>query len=85
MFFVIFFQRSQGAVDLTLVADASGESVVDACIQKLSTLKTLSNDFGFIKRIAFVESEFGKSKIGRNNLHGIWQVKHAVMCFKPRI
>jgi len=70
-------------VDLTLVAGANGESVVYACIQKLSTLATLTNDFGFTKRIAYVESRFRNSKNGQNNLGGIWQVKHVVMCYKP--
>jgi len=79
MFFAPFFRRSRGGVDLTLVPGSRRESVVDACIQKLSTLSTLTNDFGFTKRIAYVESMFASSDNAQNNRGGIWQVKFAVI------
>jgi len=61
-------------LDLTLVSGATGVDVVDACIQKLNTIKSLSNDFGLTKRIAYVESEFGRlAGIGSCD-GGIWRV-----------
>ena len=66
--------RETLAVDLTLLSGATGVDVVDACIQKLNTIKSLSNDFGLTKRIAYVESEFGRlAGIGSCD-GGIWRV-----------
>jgi len=61
-------------LDLTLVSGATGVDVVDACIQKLATIKSLSNDFGLTKRIAYVESEFGNLAGVGNHPGGIWRV-----------
>ena len=72
--FLLFFSSSGS--DLTLVPGSSGEDVVDACIQKINSVSgigsLLSNDFGLLKRIALVESNFGKST--PNSQGGIWQV-----------
>ena len=61
---------------MTLVSGSIGEIVVDACIQKINSAAgigtLLSNDFGFLKRLALVESNFGDSPA--NPLGGIWQV-----------
>ena len=64
---------------MTLVSGSSGVDVVDACIQKINSItgidKVLSNDFGLLKRIALVESEFGNST--ENPQGGIWQVQES--------
>ena len=61
---------------MTLVPGSSGVDVVDACIQKINSFpkigSLLSNDFGFLKRLALVESNFGESTA--NPQGGIWQV-----------
>ena len=66
--------RTTKTVDQTLVSGSTGVDVVDACVQKLNTIKSLSNDFGLIKRIAYVESEFGTLTGVGNNAGGIWRV-----------
>lgn len=66
------------SVDQTLISGAKGEDVVDACIQKINNApevsKVLNNNFGFFKRIALVESDFGKRENLLINKGGIWQV-----------
>lgn len=69
---------SSSSVDQTLISGAKGEDVVDACIQKFNNApevsKILNNDFGFFKRIALVESDFGKKENLPIDKGGIWQV-----------
>ena len=62
------------AVDATLTSGASGEDVVDACIDKLNHLDVFPNDFGLMKRIAKVESDFGQNYGAASPTRGIWQV-----------
>ncbi|CAK8678126.1 unnamed protein product [Clavelina lepadiformis] len=70
------FTYCRAQTDLTLVPGSSGEDVVDACIQKLSAISLFSNDYGFLKRIALVESKFGSNStvINANPTGGIWQI-----------
>ena len=72
---VSFF--SLPSLDNTLVADATGADVVDAALLKIDAVTgfnvVLRNDFGFLRRIALVESSFGETT-GQNQLEGIWQV-----------
>jgi len=70
--------RETLAVDLTLLSGATGVDVVDACIQKLNTIKLLSNDFGLTKRIAYVESEFGNLPGIGSCDGGIWRVNFLI-------
>ena len=62
---------------MTLVSGSRGMDVVDACIQKINSVPgigaLLKNDFGFLKRLALVESNFGLTTV--NPQGGIWQVK----------
>ncbi|XP_076802484.1 uncharacterized protein LOC143446634 [Clavelina lepadiformis] len=71
---------SNAQQDLTLVAGQSGVDVVDACINKLSAIPLFSNDFGFLKRIALVESDFGSNTttINVNPAGGIWQISTTI-------
>ena len=50
---------------------------MDACIQKINSVAgiggLLKNDFGFLKRLALVESNFGQITVSPQG--GIWQVK----------
>ena len=78
----IFF--SQEPKDLTLDAGSRGVAVVDATLVKInSALKKakedLKNDFGFLKRIALVESNFGEANLAHPN-GGIWQVGESLFC-----
>ena len=58
---------------------------MDAAIQKLNSVQNvgnlLKNDFGFLKRIALAESNFGQSFSGNvaNRQRGIWQVSYNVV------
>ncbi|XP_076799831.1 uncharacterized protein LOC143444923 [Clavelina lepadiformis] len=63
-----------GAIDLTLAEGSFGEEVVQACLQKIDSLFAFSNDFGFMKRISFVETEYGRNYSNRNKKRGIWQI-----------
>lgn len=73
-----YFCFSFPSADQTLVSGATGEDVVDACIQKINNIPAVSvilnNDFGFFKRIALVESNFGQSTNLPFVQGGIWQV-----------
>ena len=75
MFLCLFFCR-QNSKDLTLDPGSKGVDVVDAILVKINSASEegLKNDFGFLKRIALVESNFGEA----TPIHkkgGIWQVK----------
>ena len=66
-------------VDETLTPGASGVDVVDACIQKIQAVfPEFGPDFGFLKRLALVESQFGidQEVMNSNPSGGIWQVLH---------
>ncbi|XP_076803308.1 uncharacterized protein LOC143447209 isoform X1 [Clavelina lepadiformis] len=63
-----------GAVDLTLSPGSVGKEVVEACILKLDSLSIFSNDFEFMKRIAFVETKFGTNFTSKDITRGIWQM-----------
>ncbi|XP_076803428.1 uncharacterized protein LOC143447287 isoform X2 [Clavelina lepadiformis] len=71
-------QVSTRAVDLTLVSGSNGEDVVSACIQKLENLGVFSSDFGLMKRIAYVESNFGTNFTSKEAARGIWQISSAI-------
>ena len=66
--------------DKTLEEEAVGEDVVDAVIAKISGCDFFPDDKGILKRIAYVESKYGKDKNTfkdkfRKPYHGgIWQI-----------
>ena len=67
------------SVDLTLVPEANGTAVVQACISKLTTAKIFSSDNLMLRRIAFVETRDGTNlNTYRENFHGgIWQLSES--------
>ena len=67
------------SVDLTLVPEANGTAVVQACISKLTTSNIFSNDNQMLRRIAFVETRDGNNaNTYRDNYHGgIWQLSES--------
>jgi len=84
--FVLCACRPARSVDKTLVPGSTEVEVVDACIEKLNSLSTLTNDFGLTKRIAYVESRFGNLTSGASDVGGIWQVKwNLCVCFDPHL
>ena len=64
--------------DNTLKADSKGYDVVRATLLKINSATQLKNDlrndFGFLRRIALIESKFGDETTQHRN-GGIWQVK----------
>ena len=67
-------------VDLTLVPEANGTSVVHACIAKISLHNLFSSDRQLLRRIAYVETRDGTDSDtydGSNNDGGIWQLSSA--------
>ena len=67
------------SVDLTLVPEANGTAVVQACISKLTTANIFSSDNLILRRIAFVETRDGTNpNTYRENFHGgIWQLSES--------
>ena len=64
--------------DDTIVSGSTGVDAVDATLLKIGSVVgfgvELQNDFGFLKRIALVESNFGNATLQHQN-RGIWQVQ----------
>ena len=69
---------SMESKDNTLKADSKGYDVVRATLLKINSASQLKNDlrndFGFLRRIALIESKFGDETTRHQN-GGIWQVK----------
>jgi len=65
-----------GSVDLTRIAGTIGEDVVDATINQIKDTCIFQNDYLFLKRLAFVNSNYGTTadtyRPGYDG--GIWQV-----------
>jgi len=63
-------------VDLTTVAGTSGENVVIAVINQIKDSCVFQNDFLFLKRLAYVNSNYGTSADTYRSGYdgGIWQV-----------
>ena len=59
--------------DLTIVEGATGSDVTEASIIKIRRSQIFSDDYKFLDRLAYVESEFGLSNETAND-GGIWQV-----------
>ena len=71
---------SVSSFDLTLVAESSGTSVVQACIAKIDEANIFSSDEQLLRRIAYVETHDGNDSdtyTGSNNNGGIWQLSSA--------
>lgn len=62
--------------DLTLNSESVGEDVVNAVIEKIRFYMEEPSDFDLLKRIANVETDYGrkKSASATNSKGGIWQV-----------
>ena len=68
-------------VDLTLKPEITGRDVVDTVIDQIKRSEIFGNDFGYIRRIAAVESNYGldHAKTFRPGYHGgIWQMDEAI-------
>ena len=67
---------SAGQVDQTLIAETSGEAVVEAVVGKIHLSGIFADDNSFLRRIAYVESKDGTAgdtyRVGYHG--GIWQV-----------
>ncbi|XP_076799638.1 uncharacterized protein LOC143444331 [Clavelina lepadiformis] len=63
----------EGSADYTLIPGANGHEVVEAVIQKLETSRIFSDDFLFLRRLAYVQSRDGTDlEIDYENFGGIW-------------
>ena len=68
-------------VDLTLKPEITGRDVVDTVIDQIKHSGIFGNDFGYIRRIAAVESNYGldHAETFRPGYHGgIWQMDEAI-------
>ena len=68
-------------VNLTLKPEMTGRKVVDTVIDQIKHSEIFGNDFGYIKRIAWVESKYGldHAKTFRPGYHGgVWQMDKAI-------
>lgn len=70
--------HSQG-VDLTLVAEANGTIVVQACLAKITQANIFPSDNQMLRRIAHVETRDGSDSdtYTPTNSGGIWQLSQA--------
>ena len=70
--------HAQG-VDLTLVPEANGTAVVQACIAKITQSAIFTNDNQLLRRIAYVETNDGldTDTYTANNDGGIWQLSES--------
>lgn len=71
--FIVY--RSAEAYDATLIANQTGEDVVDASISRVQDTCIFTNDLQFMRRVAYVETTFGNDK--ETNKGGIWQLTEA--------
>jgi hypothetical protein len=67
---------TSGLVDLTRIAGTIGEEVVDATINQIKDSCVFRNDYLFLKRLAFVASNYGTAADTYRSGYdgGIWQV-----------
>ena len=75
-----YTEASCALVDLTLMEGTNGSAVVDACIAKISTSGIFSDDQQMLRRIAFVETNYGIDSHTYSNAYndgGIWQLSSA--------
>lgn len=72
----LHFVASVYCKDATLII-GSGEDVVDAVIDKIQSSCIFSNDKYFMKRIAAVNTNYGKDM--KNNDGGIWKVQQSMI------
>ena len=64
-------------VDLTQKPEMTGKRVVDTVVDRIKHSEIFKNDFGYIKRIAWVETKFGQdpAQTFRPGYHGgMWQM-----------
>ena len=66
-------------VDLTLVPEAKGTTVVQACLAKITNAKIFSADNQMLRRIAYVETRDGNDAdtYTPTNNGGIWQLSES--------
>ena len=67
---------SVGQVDLTVVAERRGQTVVEAVVSRIQQSGIFSDDHLLLRRIAYVETNDGNDpKTYQSGYHGgIWQV-----------
>ena len=73
---VVLIAVVEAQTDLTLVERANGPDVTEATIQKIRRSQIFPDDYNFLERIAWIESEFGRA-VRTPNDGGIWQVNSA--------
>ena len=66
-------------VDLTLEEGATGEDVVTTTVNKISDSGIFQDDYQFLRRMAYVETNFGETATSGSG--GIWAVSEDV--FRP--
>ena len=76
VYLAVSIHLTSGATDLTIVAGTIGEDVVDSTINKIKDSCVFQNDYLFLKRLAYVSSQYGQNaNTYRSGFDGgIWQI-----------
>ena len=81
LLFATIATKSNGSTDLTRVPDAYGREVAMACMQLIEKSGTFSDDYNLMRRIAWVESQYGENAftyVPGSSFHGgIWGINEA--------
>lgn len=70
----IYTRYENVPVDLTLKPEEKGRAVVDTVIDRIKHSGIFENDFEYIRRIAWVESQYGTNASTNYKQGGIWQM-----------
>ena len=73
----LLFCAASQRVDRTLEEGAKGEDVVIATVNKISDSGIFQDDFQFLRRMAYVETNFGETATPGSG--GIWAVSQTVL------
>ena len=75
------YAQDRSAVDRTIEPEVRGNEVVETVVSRIERSAIFENDYGYIRRIAWVETRDGLNRTAtfRNGYHGgLWQVDEVV-------
>ena len=75
------YAQDHSAIDRTIEPEVRGSEVVETVVSRIERSAIFENDYGYIRRIAWVETRDGLSRTAtfRNGYHGgLWQVDEVV-------
>ncbi|CAG7731415.1 unnamed protein product [Allacma fusca] len=73
---LLFVELISAGIDQSLVENAKGKNVVELVVEKIQKTHIFDDDYGFLRRIAYVETKDGEeiSEFPRPNYGGLWNV-----------